>query len=72
VVLPLSILVQMMILNNLIDSIVLIKSIESLITMWFYPLNFHCVEVHFYFTFIVHEDTYRLHIAWTCIRFTKL
>ncbi len=39
VVLPWSILVQMIILNNLIDSIVLIKSIESLITMWFYPLN---------------------------------
>jgi hypothetical protein len=28
-----------MILNNFEDSIVLIKSMESLITVWFYPLN---------------------------------
>ncbi len=39
-VLTKTILVQMTILNNLAHSIVMIKSIKVLITMWSYPLNF--------------------------------
>jgi hypothetical protein len=35
-----TILVQMMILNNLAHSIVMIKRIKLPITMWSYPLNF--------------------------------
>jgi hypothetical protein len=55
-----TILVQMMILNNLAHSILMIKNIKILINMCFYPLNFPLGLKTFYFTLIIHRNIFKL------------